>query len=106
MKLKLGGGHGGNRGNLIEIEVTSKINIYQSIVTSGTSVTSIIPRACRGKKCNIHVFLSCLPTLCKLEVTEVTQVTWSLLILFFRLPLQRKVTSKLPLLSGRRPLYE
>lgn len=108
MKLKLQRGGRGNRGNLTGIEVTSKININKAIVTSVTSVTSIIFLACRGEIFSHidQIFSIGLPTLCKIEVTKVTEVTSGLEIAIFRLPLQRKVTSSYLFLSGRRPLYE
>ena len=99
MKLKLQGGSRGNQGNLMGVEVTSKININKSIVTLVTLVTSIISRACEGAK-NISVnilSLSGSPTLCKIEVTEVTEVTRHLLIAVFWLPLLCKSYLRLPL---------
>ena len=100
MKLKLQGGSRGNQGNLMGVEVTSKININKSIVTLVTLVTSIIHRACRGEKtlCNIYkIFLSGIPLLCKIEVTEVTGVTRHLVIAVFWLPLLCKSYLWLPL---------
>ena len=108
MKLKLQRGSRGNRGNLKGEEVTSKININKAIVTSVTLVTSIISLACRGEIFSHieQIFSIRLPPLCKIEVTEVTEVTRGLKITIFRLPLQIKVTSSYLSLSGRRPLYE
>ena len=99
MKLKLQGGSRGNQGNLMGIEVTSKININKSIVTLVTLVTSIISRACEGaKNISIHVIaLSDTPLLCKIEVTKVTEVTRHLMIAVFWLPLLCKSYLWLPL---------
>lgn len=103
MKLKLQEGSGGNQGNLMEVEVTSKININKSIVTLVTLVTSIISRACEGEKniCDIYkIFLSGTPLLCKIEVTKVNEVTRHLMIAVFWLPLLCKSYLWLPLLFG------
>ena len=98
MKLKLQGGSRGNQGNLMWVEVTSKININKSIVTLVTLVTSIISRACAGaKNIGIVISLSELPTLCKIEVTKVTEVTRRLMIAVFWLPLLCKSYLWLPL---------
>lgn len=88
----------GNRGNLEGVEVTHNINIYRLKVTLVTLVTSIFSRACRKVK---HVYASRIhvriPLLCKNEVTEVTEVTWLLLISVFRLPLFKvEVTWRYP----------
>ena len=98
MKLKLQRGCRGNQGNLMGVEVTSKININKSIVTSVTLVTSTILRACKGENCVIHKIIS--PgsrLLCKNEVTEVTEVTRHLMIAVFWLPLLCKSYLWLPL---------
>lgn len=98
MRLRLQRGRRGNRGNLIGVEVTSKINIYQSIVTSVTLVTSIISRACMKEISCIHkIILLGLPPLCKIEVTEVTEVTGGRQITVFRLPLPFQSYLWLPL---------
>ena len=100
MKLNLQGGSKGNQGNLMGVEVTSKININKSIVTLVTLVTSIISRACEGaKNTSVRVIsLSDIPLLCKIEVTEVTEVTRHLMIAVFWLPLLCKSYLWLPLL--------
>ena len=99
MKLELQGGSRGNRGNLMGIEVTSKININKSIVPSVPSVPFIISRACgRAKTIGIHVIsLSGSPTLCKNEGTEGTEGTKALQISVFRYPLSGKGTLRYPL---------
>ena len=96
MKLKLQGGSRGNQGNLMGIEVTSKININKSIVPSVPSVPSIISRACeRAKNIGIHVISpSGSATLCKNEGTEGTK---ALQLAVFRYPPPGKGTLRYPL---------
>lgn len=107
MKLKLLGGSGGNRGNQSRLEVTYKTNIYNSKVTLVTLVTSILPRACeRTKKYRINNSLQKSLSLCKLEVTEVTEVTRCLQLSIFQLPLLFKSYLWLPLLQFWRLPYE
>ena len=108
MKLNLQGGSRGNQGNLMGVEVTSKININKSIVPLVPSVPSIISRACEGRKnIDVHeIFLSGLPPLCKNEGTEGTKGTGALQITVFRYPLPGKGTLRYPLPSNWRPLYE
>ncbi len=97
MKLKLQRGSRGNRGNLMRVEVTSKININKSIVTLVTLVTSIISRARAREKGPYKIFCKNTSTSCKIEVTEVTEVTRHLMIAVFRLPLLCKSYLWLPL---------
>jgi len=107
MKLKLLGGSEGNRGNQSRVEVTYKTNIYNSKVTLVTLVTSILPRACeRTKKYRIKFSLQKSLSLCKLEVTEVTEVTRLLQLSIFQLPLLFKSYLWLPLLQFWRLHYE
>ena len=92
----------------LRVEGTSKININKSIVTLVTLVTSIISRACEGRK-NIgiyEIFLSGLPPLCKNEGTKGTKGTGALQISVFRYPLPGKGTLRYPLPSNWRHFYE
>ena len=95
----------GNRGNQIGVEVTSQINIYNLKVTLVTSVTSIFFFTCEGARNigTIYLYLTELPRVWKNEVTEVTEVTRSLLPTVFWLPLSRKSYLCYP---KARPLYE
>lgn len=86
MKLRSLGGSQREPRELLREKGTYKININQSIVPSIPSIPSIISRACRGKKYNIHVFLSCLPTLCKLEGIEGIEGISGLQIVVFPVP--------------------